>query len=419
MEIVTLNSNYQPESTVESYSSAIWTERYAAAGDFEIHGTNINELMNQMPLESVISLRESTVPMVVEVYKIEKKKNSAPEITITGRSMETVLERRAAVRTPLAEGTVRTAWMTSATSTSDAAYNAIRRVLGDTPRYQNGVAILPSLSPAVSPNDAIPDINPILPADYQIAVWDSTISYFDGNMVGYGTGVYQATSLSPNVGRVPGVDVTYWTQIATVPSGTAWGTANSIEITPGDLYNTVLELLATNNHGIKATRPGAGGSKVDVEIYNGADLTTQVVFDARLGQIDESTYLLTETGSADVAYVYGPTGGSLVKRNTSPEPSGLSRRVLLDDLVSESSVNSADARKSRGLIDIYQNNPTALFSGEVAVQVAAGYNVSYFLGDIIRLDGEYGLSEFARVSEFIRSDDDSGEKAYPTFEAIV
>lgn len=109
----------------------------------------------------------------------------------------------------------------------------------------------------------------------------------------------------------------------------------------------------------------------------------------------------------------------MVARSTGATYSGLSRRVLLLDAVSDTSVSTADARNSRGLIELYQNNPTALFDGEVAQQVANGYNRDYFLGDIIKLNGEYGLSEIVRVSEFIRSADGSGEKAYPTFETVT
>jgi len=59
-----------------------------------------------------------------------------------------------------------------------------------------------------------------------------------------------------------------------------------------------------------------------------------------------------------------------------------------------------------------------MYDGTLTDQFLAGFNRDYFLGDILRLDGEYGLSEFVRVSEFIRSDDSTGSKAYPTFETV-
>ena len=124
----------------------------------------------------------------------------------------------------------------------------------------------------------------------------------------------------------------------------------------------------------------------------------------------------------NVGYIYGPNGATLVLKNVvdanHPEPSGLDRRVLIVDETSDETLNSSSIRQSRGLIELYKFNPTALFDGEIASQIAAGYNRDYFLGDILLLVGEYGLSERARVTEFIRSSDSSGETAYPTLEAI-
>lgn len=364
MEILTLDGSLQPIGIVENYQSAIWTERYDKNGDFQITSNNPADLISRLPLESFVSLRESTVPMVVEAHKIEKQSGSAPLLTAVGRSFETVLERRASVNA-LPSASQRPAWTINAAKESDAAYLAMRTVLGDIARAQNGVNILPGLSPAVSLNDAIPQITLTLPADFSTA------------------------------------------------------TNKLFEIKAADLYSTVMELINANHHGLKAVRPGPGSTQAGIEIYNGADLTNTVVFNARFDQFDKSTYLLSYQGSANVGYVYGPTGSDAVLKNSGAEPSGLSRRVLIVDATGDSNVSSSAIRVSRGLVDLYQNNATALFDGEVAEQVAAGYNTSYFLGDILRLDGEYGLSEFARVTEYIRSSDATGQKAYPAFEAVI
>lgn len=364
MELVTLNSSLQPDKVIENYDSLIWTERYSKAGDFQLVATDVSSAVNALPKESYVSLRGSTVPMVVEAHKIEKPKNQAQKVTITGRSFEACsLERRASVNTPL--GSIRTAWTISAAKESDAAYKAMRVVLGDTARYQSGVLVLAVVNPALSIYDAIPEITLTLPADYSTS------------------------------------------------------TPNIYEIKPGDLYTTVMELLAANNHGLKAVRPGPTGTQIGIEIYNGADLTSTVVFDARFDQIDSATYLLSAQGSTNVAYVYGVNGSQQVLKTAAPEASGMARRVLLVDETSDTTTNTSDVRRTRGLVELYKNNATALFDGEVAEQVAADYNVKYFLGDILKLTGDYGLSQNVRVTEFIRSVDAQGEKAYPTLEAVT
>jgi len=142
------------------------------------------------------------------------------------------------------------------------------------------------------------------------------------------------------------------------------------------------------------------------------------VFDARVDQFEDSTYLLSYAGSVDWAYVSSKTGSQTVSKTQAPEPIDLSRRILYLDLSGEENVDSEDARRTRGLIELYKYNATAMYDGTLTDQFLAGFNRDYFLGDILRLDGEYGLSEFVRVSEFIRSDDSTGSKAYPTFETV-
>lgn len=366
-----MDSNFQPIKLVERYESLIWTERYFSAGDFVLVTPNIEQTLTLMPLDSTVTIRESTVPMVVESHKIQKPLRGVPKLEIRGRSCETWLDRRASILGPLDDSyTEVLAWMMSAASSSDAAYKAIRAVIGDVERFQGLTSVLAAIAPTVDALDAMAEVNLPLPADYN-------------------------------------ADTGVWT---------------NYEIPRGDLYSSVLQLIAQNHHGIKAVRPvTAADTKIDIEIYNGADLTETIVFDARFDQFDDATYLLSKLGSTNIAYVFGSNGSQSVRKNAT-EPTiavtGLNRRVLLVDESSDSTLNSEEIRNSRGLVELYKYNATALFDGQISEQVAAGFNSDYFLGDILKLVGEFGLSENVRVAEFIRSEDASGPKAYPAFEVV-
>lgn len=392
MELLTLDSNYQPAELVERYASLLWTERYSTVGDFQLVTTDVERMLNLLPLESLVSLRESTVPMLVEVHKVEKGLNGAPVLTVTGRSFESVLERRVTVRISTSNGGVtysKIPWIVPARISSDAAYYAIRKIIGDPVdrRIESGLT--------QGEINATPSIR------YQLSL--------------------QAGWLSVN-DELPMVDLP-------LPSDFIYVEPNDItpeyqfEIKAGNLYSVVIEFLAANHHGLKAVRPGQGETKIGIEIYNGADLTNTVVFDAKFDQFEGATYLLSEAGSTNWAYVISKTAFEQVSKTTltPPDtgPTGLDRRVTLVDISGEEGVDTPEARRTRGLIELYKYNATALFDGQISEQVAAGYNTDYFLGDIIRLDGEYGLSEFVRVAEFIRSEDNTGSKAYPTFETVI
>lgn len=400
MELMTLDGDYQPSNLVERYNSLIWTERYSTPGDFQLVTTDIERMIKLLPLESLVTLRESTVPMVVEAHKIQKspKNSNSPQVLITGRSFETVLERRATLLINLNDdgslGTFRP-WNEAANSTSSAAYYAIRRIIGDSVdrRYEliargditeeqinepDLIAFqLQPQSPWISASDGLPMVDLPLPADFK------NVQFSDAN---------------PD--------------------------KQLFQIKFGNLYTVAMELIHANHHGLKAVRPDVNDpAKIAIEIYNGADLTTgpnskRVVFDARFDQFDDATYLLSKAGSTNWAYVVSKTGTSEIEKTQAPEPTGLDRRVLLVDITGEEGVDTPEARRTRALMELYKNNATALFDGKIAEQVAAGFNRKYFLGDIIRLDGEYGLSEYVRVAEFIRSEDNTGSKAYPTFETI-
>lgn len=378
MELLTLGSDFRPKRLVEDYESLIWTERYSTGGDFELISGDVAKTLEFLPLDSSVTLRESTVPMVVEGHKINKPLRGRPRITVTGRSYESVLERRGSV-VSMPSSAQRVAWAVNADKSSDAAYKAIRSVIGDVARSN-----LPALSPAVTPFDAIPQIELPLPTDY-------------------------STGLS-------------------LP----------FEIRAGNLYEVVLELVNANHHGLRAIRPLETSSKytVDVQIYNGANLTGEgptgdpnlvVAFDARFDQFDDATYLLSKQGSTNVAYVYGVNGSREVYKNTfvnpGDAPSGLDRRVLVLDEQGDATLNSPDVLTSRGLVELYKRNYIAIFDGETSIQASSLFNKpvaqgGYALGDIIKLVGDYGLTRNVRVTEFIRTSDSSGNSAYPAFEVV-
>lgn len=423
MDLVTLNSTFHEDRLVEKYASLIWTERYAQAGDFQLVSNRIADTIRALPLDSYVSLRNSTVPMKVEAHKIEKKKGAAPQITVVGRSFEaTTLELRVATLQVTDTGP-RMVYTRSAARVSDAAYLAIREIIGDTNRYIEGVEVLGVQSPN-NLYDSINEVDLVLPADFKFDFWDPTKSYAIGDYVRrleatspYDPHIYVAgvPSGGSNINQDPNTaPAGYWT-LVTDPDAAVVPTT-SFEIPAGNLYSSVLQMVGSNHHAIKATRPDISSDKVQIEIYNGADLTETVVFDAKFDQMDSATYLLSNTGSTNVAYMFGNEHATVVNKNAGSPPTGLNRRVMMMDITDDGT--SSATLSSRGLTELYKNNATALFGGEVSQQAGDGYNTDYFLGDIVKLKGEYGLYQDVRVAEFIRSADSQGEKAYPTFEAI-
>lgn len=357
MDLAVLNPSFQRERLVENWNSLIWTERHSKNGDFQLISHNIAEVLTLLPLgdpldpPTLVAINDSKVPMVVENHKIEKPKNSIPQIVTTGRSFETVLDRRVTV-------------------------------------YKDPGATLKRLVHTVNaPNAAV--------AAYEVAK-DFVI---DGDL--------SALDVIPEITLINSV-------------GSA-GTAEDFPVEPKELYAWMLETLALGKYGLRAELPATVGD-IFIIIYEGTDRSGEdgVVFSVALEQFEQASYLLTQTGYKNVMITSGQNGMEFASIGT--EPSGLARRVGFTNLETEITVPAgADLTNlliNKGKVTLSDLLPTQLFSGGISTDIGAGYNDLYSLGDLVTLQGEYGLSQTARIAEFVRTQDTTGTKAYPTFEAI-
>lgn len=93
--IYILNSKYETEYLLDTYTSFIWTERYNDGGDFEIYvpiGTNNLE---HVTLDTYITHDETELIGIVEAIETTTGYDGEGEhLLITGRMLESVLDRR-------------------------------------------------------------------------------------------------------------------------------------------------------------------------------------------------------------------------------------------------------------------------------------------------------------------------------------
>lgn len=391
MELAVLSKStdphpFQPTRLVEGDSSLIWTERFTTAGDFQRVSQDIAGTLSQLPLwqmgsdgnpvldsggrpipaNTIVTLRDSTVPMLVETHQISKSLTGAPQITTAGRSLETILDRRSTITSPVINGQKISPFTDTKQTAVDFVGEVIKKIINDG---------------SASSADIIPEF-----------------TFVDG-------------SGNPRIVR---------------PSGyTNTNPATSKTADLGELYSWALGQVTSENYGLRVRRPpDLGTTKFTLEIYTGVDRTFTVTFDARFDQFDSSTYLLSQMGWKNIDQVIAVNDclevddGSIVSSRT-----GFNRRVAYLDATSTLTAAAGNAGQTQsmgnlGTVDLAKQLETTLFSGEVSRQMGAKYGQDYFLGDIVRLTGDYGLSQFVRVAEFIRSEDTTGEKAYPTFASL-
>lgn len=365
MDLMTLDANNQPSKLVENYDSLIWTERFNTVGDFQLVTGNTSKFMTLLPEGTRLTLRETNQVMVVETHQIDRKKRTPEKLTIKGRSFESILDRRVALQ---ALNVGAASWNVTAKTPSDVAWYVMDQIC------RLGILHANDIFPAAM-------VTFPAPADYNTSTGPSKAFTVErGNLLSVVLGLLQTIAAADST---------------TVP------------VTP-----------AVVPHGIRAVRPNSAGTAIALQIYVGTDRQATVYFDATRELLDDGTYLFSKIGSANVGYGVGDSFNASMFEGVS-NPSGLTRRVTLID-ASGSDVDSTTKLKNFMSQSLAEASETAIFDGNINPDLNPyTYGVDYNLGDIVKVVGDYSLNQIARVTEYIRSEDATGQKAYPTLETIV
>lgn len=94
MDVYVLNKAFELIAVVDDYESLIWTDRHDSCGDFQIvFGMNIG-LLSIFQEDYYIQIKKSEHTMIIEDIAISTNVENGAKLTITGRSLESILDRR-------------------------------------------------------------------------------------------------------------------------------------------------------------------------------------------------------------------------------------------------------------------------------------------------------------------------------------
>lgn len=95
MEVISFNTNKQKVAIIDSYKSFIWNDRYEDLGDFELYipADAVEQLAN-LHQDYYIQCSESDRTMIVEKINYKTDLEDGSFVTISGRSLESILQRR-------------------------------------------------------------------------------------------------------------------------------------------------------------------------------------------------------------------------------------------------------------------------------------------------------------------------------------
>lgn len=363
MELRTITNAFQPDQVVDGYDSLVWTERYREAGDFVLKTPDIDRIKELMPLGKLVGVKGSTDCKIVESHTIEKDEDGGWAITAEGRSFESFFENRACH-----EGQVR---MFTLGGDFDSG----------TPTYQWEMASTGESSAKYV---------------YEIIKYKSMEST-------------DAATYIPNVTCTMAANTTI---AAGMPRR-----YHTVQL--GNVYERILEILASDDLGIRSILPAVGQTNLTFNIYKGVDVSANVILSTSQGHFESATYVqsIREYKNAAVAH----SDWDWVYVNKAPA-GGLARRfgwVNAQDITHNSSPGAnADEKELQSRVAAYlaEHKQPNVFSGEISVDIPYVYGQHYNMGDIIMVVADYGLNQKMRVSEYIRTEDKNGEKAYPVLE---
>lgn len=357
MELAVLDNSFRRVRPVENWNSLVWSERYANASDFQLTSNRVAEVLELLPLKppeeppTVVSLRDSTVPMIVETHKIESDKRGVPVITTTGRSFETILSQRIAIQMSSKTDGARPNWSMKAMSPSDVVFTVMNQIV------KLGLASPLDIIPEITLKDSVTEPWPKGEQEYPIEPKE----LYEWAIETLKLGEHGLRAVLPprNSGK------------------------NTIEI---EIY-----------HGKDRTK-----EVVFDTVQDQFDKTQHL-----LSHLGHKNVMLTQVASGLYPSRIGPERSGLARR--------VGYQDLSSEITLPAGTQLTQLATNRGLVALGGLAPIALFSGEVGAKQAARYNTDYFLGDKVSLKGEYGLSESVRIAEFIRTQDREGERSYPAF----
>lgn len=200
----------------------------------------------------------------------------------------------------------------------------------------------------------------------------------------------------------------------------------AMQITGDNLAEALAEICTTYGYGWDVF---IKGSNLVFYIYEGADrsfnqnINPHVVFSTEYDNLLSSDYKEDRSEYANVAIVAGEGEGTARKKATVGSATGINRFEIWVDERNTSSNNGEitptayqELLEQAGAEKLAETGITTEFTGEVLSDTNFIYGVDYFLGDIVQIENDYGISKPARITEIIDSEDENGQTVIPTFE---
>ena len=370
MEPYTLNRMFHKRDIIDNFFSVIWTERYYGDSEVELIVPATSEMMNKIPIGTFLGLPESDEVMLLETRNFEND-----QMKLSGISLLSWLNNRFIRTSPNHEDRY---WYLSDHSVGETIWSIIYNMCVQGSPYLNGT---------------------------------------------YPTGISSPENLA-----IPGLSA------LSIDSS---GEDIFVGVPFGPVYDAIKEIATTYQIGMQIILRDVTESSyvLGVRIYRGLNRTSGQIenstirFSPELDSLTDIKELRSIAALKTRAYVFAPGNpeglATIPGVINLPGYMGFDLRALqvfaddiTTDMVSGSSENLLNILNSRANDALKTNRLIIAVDGIIVPDNQFKYGVNYNLGDIVEIQGSSGLIQAARVTEFVRTKDASGEKGYPTIEIL-
>lgn len=479
MNLFLLNKDLEPIAVLDDYISLIWTDRYQKCGDFELVLPTSSKILGLIQQDYYLWNSNSEHVMIIEKLLIESDVDDGSSMTVSGRSLESILDRRII-------------W-------------GLKTLSGN---FQNGVQELLNEN-VISPSNASRKIsNFVFEASTDSAITDLTINaqYTGDNLYdticsicadrGIGFKVtlsddkkfvfklYAGTDRSYRQNKVPWVifspkfdnlissnylESRSGLKNVTLVGGEGEGTERrytAVGSTAGlerrELFTDARDISSDISEDISSlfswtefpsqvysnaskkyvTDSRFNSSTADVSGYAGRTVKMSIPeYTNASGTVSNYATVLLDANKAVVATVKvwdkagtSENSGSLKDYEfTIPE----NAKYIYTSMFSQSAIDSKvyygkiedfgcefikvsndeyiSQLRQRGKEDLAENIEVMAFEGEAETSQMFVYGKDFFNGDIVQVANEYGHESSARIMEIVMSENEEGTSVYPTF----
>lgn len=374
MEPYTLNRNFIRQNVIDGFLSIIWTERYYGDSEVELVVPATSEMIKKLPKGIFLSLTGADEVMILETMNIEDGK-----LKLTGISL--------------------LPWMNNRFVRTSNKHEENHWVLEGGPAGWALWAIIYYMCVAGSP-------------------------YLNGTI---STGISNPQQLA-----IPGLGLKAYDTS---------GQNIKIDVPYGPVYDAMREIAVSAEIGMQITLESATESSyfLGFRSYKGLDRTSRqtinpiVRFSPQMESFTDIKELQSIAALKTLVYTFAPQLAEADRalatipgeaKLTGTQYTGFDLRALLvlTDISSET-ISVADVPNAQVLQDLLmmraqialrENHFIVAVDGEIVPTNQFKYGVDYNLGDIIEVQGNSEVVQTVRVTEYIRAQDEAGERAYPT-----